>query len=289
MFARTAIGQPWQQQAALPTNSYRIALSADGNTLAASESDRLKIYQRSSGTWSEQTTIASTQAPAECVQPCQLQPDRVALSDNGNLLAVSGRFKVAGSMSAPSAVFTYVRTGSTWAAQSYFAPGGDIVGTTLALSGDGSTLALNSGAITRGTYGPPHVHIYAQDGANGWKEQARLPVGVVFFEDIAASVYSAMALSSDGNTLAVDARNSPNTLPPEYHITVADLTCPSAETGNTPPVSHIAVFARSGAAWQRQAVIARKAAASWALASDGNALFYGSELFNRRNGTWACP
>lgn len=292
VFARTTIGQPWQQQAALLINAYRYALSADGNTVAASESDKVRIYQRNSGTWSEQTTIASTRAPAACVQPCQLEPDKLALSDNGNVLAVSGRFWVPGSVKASSAVFTYRRTGTTWAPLNYFAPGDghDIVGTALALSGDGSTLALNRGAITRGIgYTPPLVHIYAHNGFNGWNEQAQLPVGVVFFQDIAASVFSVMTLSHDGNTLAVGAWNLPDTLPPQYHITAADLTCPSAGTGNTAPVSHIALFARTGATWQRQAVIAREAAPSWALANDGNALFYGSELFNRRNGTWTCP
>ncbi|OGA57363.1 MAG: hypothetical protein A2710_24995 [Burkholderiales bacterium RIFCSPHIGHO2_01_FULL_64_960] len=287
VFARTAAGQPWQQQAEIPTSAYWIALSADGNTLAASEESKVQIYQRSSGTWSQPTTIASTQTPAACPQPCQIVPDRLALSANGNLLAVTGRFGAATNDS--NAVFTYVRTGTTWAAQSHFAPGDSIVGTALALSGDGSTLALNSGAITRGVnFTPPHVHIYAQNGVDGWTEQARLPVGIVNFLDIAASRYSAMTLSHDGNTLAVEARNAPNALPAEYHITAADLTCASPGTGSTAPGWHIALFARDGAAWQRQAVIARETAASWALANNGNALFYG-ELFNRRNGVWACP
>lgn len=290
VFARTATDQPWQQQAELPTNAYRIALSADGNTLAASEELKVQIYQRSNGAWSQQTAISSTQAPTACAQPCQLEPDRLALSANGNLLAVSGRFRVSSSTAAaPSTVFTYVRTGTTWAAQNHFAPEGNIVGTALALSGDGSTLALNSGAITRNVdITPPLVHIYAQNGVDGWTEQARLPVGIVYFIDIAASWFSAMTLSHNGNTLAVEAQNSPNTLPPQYHITAADLTCPSAGTGSTALGPHIALFGRNGSAWQRQAVIAREAAPSWALANDGNALFYG-KLFNRSNGAWTCP
>ena len=63
---------------------------------------------------------------------------------------------------------------------------------------------------------------------------------------------------------------------------------PSVEALLLVPLSAHALFARDGAAWQRQAVIARETAASWALANNGNALFYG-ELFNRRNGVWACP
>ena len=104
VFARTAAGQPWQQQAEIPTSAYWIALSADGNTLAASEESKVQIYQRSSGTWSQPTTIASTQTPAACPQPCKIVPDRLALSANGNLLAVTGRFGAATNDS--NAVFT---------------------------------------------------------------------------------------------------------------------------------------------------------------------------------------
>lgn len=297
VFTRTAVGQPWQQQAEIPTNAYRIALSADGNTLAATDSDKVQIYQRSSGTWSPPITIASTQTPAACPQPCQMVPDRLALSANGNMLAVTGRFGSA--TSGTNAVFTYERTGTTWAAQSHFAPGDSIVGSALALSGDGSTLALNSGAITRSeNFPPPHVHIYAKNGVDGWTEQARLPVGIVNFLDIAASRYSAMALSHDGNTLAVEAQYLPSRLPSEFTINVADLTCGSKAPWNTEPLAngsystvpgwHIALFGRDSITWRRQAVMAGDTA-SWALAADGNSLFYGSELFNRRNGAWTCP
>lgn len=298
VFTRTAPSQPWQQQAVLPTNAYRMTLSADGNTLAATESDKVQIYQRNSGIWSQQTTITSTQTPPACPQPCQMVPDReLALSANGNLLAVTGRFGPA--TSGTNAVFTYERTGTTWAAQSHFAPGDSIVGTALALSGDGSTLALNSGAITRSeNFPPPHVHIYAKNGVDEWTEQARLPVGIVNFLDIAASRYSAIALSHDGNTLAVEAQYLPGRLPSEFTINVADLTCGSKSPWNTEPLAngsystvpgwHIALFGRDGTTWRRQAIMAGDTA-SWALAADGNSLFYGSELFNRRNGAWACP
>lgn len=287
VFARTAIDQPWQQQAEFPTRASRIALSSDGTTLAGAEDDKIQIYHRGGATWGLQATITSTQTPAACPQPCQLAsvPGKLALSANGNLLAVTGIYGAA--TNTPNAVFTYVRTGTTWAPQSHLAPGGSVVGTALALSGDGSTLALNSGAITRSeSFAPPYLHVYAQSGGGTWSEQARLPVGIVNFLDIAASRYSALALSNDGATLAVEALNAPNSLPAEFHITGADLTC--AGTGSTAPGWHIALFAREGATWRRQAVIARDAA-SWALANDGNALFFGGELFNRRSGAWTCP
>jgi len=285
VFTRIAVDQPWQLQAEFPTNAFRIALSADGNTLAGAEEGKVQIYQRSGTTWGLQTTITSTQTPAACPQPCELAPDRLALSANGNLLAVTGRFGAP--TYATNAVFTYARNGATWAPQSHLAPGSSIVGTALALSGDGNTLALNSSAITRSAgFPPPYLHVYAHSGNGTWSEQARLPVGIVNFLDIAASRYSALTLSNDGATLAVEALNAPTQLPAEFHITGTDLAC--AGMGSAAPAWHMALFAREGAIWRRQAVIARDAA-SWALASDGNTLRYGGELFTRRNGTWACP
>ena len=52
---------------------------------------------------------------------------------------------------------------------------------------------------------------------------------------------------------------------------------------------YMALYARNSSTWQRQAAISRENADSWALASDGNAVFYGNALFTRSNGTWACP
>ena len=86
-------------------------------------------------------------APAGCPQPCQAEiADHMALSTDGNLLAVSAVIPAAGSgggASASSAVFTYARTGTTWAPQAALNAEGTFIAS-LALSGDGSTLAVGA-------------------------------------------------------------------------------------------------------------------------------------------------
>ncbi len=299
VFARNSTTSLWQQQAQLASAATRIVLSADGGTLAASgfaNSDgRVQLYQRNNGTWSLQTTIGSAQAPSTCPQPCQVLGDNTALSADGQLVAVTGR---SGSGNYPAnAVFTYVRSGSSWAPQGYLAPGANVAGDTMALSADGRTLVVNGGAFDRGSYTtPPKIHVFAQGSGGAWSEQARMPVGIVGFLDISGTRYSAAVLSSDGKTLAVEAQHLPGKQPAEFNISAADLTCGSKAPWTTEPMTgystepgwHVALFARDGSTWRRQAILARDTR-PWALATDGNTIFYGGELFTRRNGAWTCP
>lgn len=299
VFTRSSTAHLWLQQAQLPSSATRIVLSADGNTLTASGftngDGRVQIYQRNNGAWSLQTAIGSTQTPPACPQPCQVLADNTALSADGNLLAVTGR---SGSGNSPAnAIFTYLRTGTSWAPQGYLAPGANVAGDTMALSADGRTLAVNGGAFSRGTYTtPPNIHVFAQSGEGAWSEQARMPVGIVGFLDIAGTRFSAAALSSDGNTLAVEAQHLPGKQPAEFNIGAGDLTCGSKDPWSTESMSgystvpgwYVALFARDGNTWRRQAIMVRDTR-PWALANDGNSLYYGGELFNRRNGAWTCP
>ena len=94
-----------------------------------------------------------------------------------------------------------------------------------------------------------------------------------------------LALSDDGNTLAVMAENWPEDTSGRA-VQAADLSCGSLKDGY-----YMALFTRNGTAWQRQAAISRgyESSLMWALARDGNALRYGNELFTRSNGAWVCP
>ena len=292
VFVRSSSAHPWQQQAVWPSGSSLSTLSADGSTLATSGSGTgagtaaVQIYQRNNGTWGLPVAIDASQAPPACPQPCTVLAGNMALSADGSVLAVTGR---SGSMGEANAVFIYTRTATTWTPQAYLAPGATPVGSALALSGNGRTLAVNGGAFTRtdATGTAPYMRIYEQSASGAWSEQADIPAGIVNFLDIAASRYSKAALSADGQTLAVEAQNLPGRQPAGWDIAASDLTCGSAEPWSTGSGWHVALFARDGSTWRRQAVMAR--GGYWALASDGGAFVYGGALFTRTNGTWACP
>ena len=304
IFVRNDTTQPWQQQAVLRSGKanfgYIMALSADGNTLAVRAIERtingpyvssgaVYIYQRTGSAWSQQAYLDATSGPPNCPQPCQASLGSLALSADGNLLAIgagidSPDFHVPDS----PAVFTYVRTGATWGPQAYLDTGGEAI-TSVVLSSDGSTLAVNEGAFDQRQNDQPQtttqfVRIFVPQGNSGWTEQARIPSGTVSGFDGSGIQRSAVELSGDGNTLAVHARNTPGHPNPALDLQTPDLSCGSLATDGW----YVALYTREGSNWQRQTAISRGLRTSWALASDGNALWYGGEMFTRSSNGWAC-
>lgn len=300
VFARSSTSHPWQQQASLQSGTYfvdQMLLSADGGTLAVRSmkqvwgdlgsrvvADAVYVYQRSAGAWSQQARLDAAGAPAGCPQPCQAEiADHMALSTDGNLLAVSAVIPAAGSgggASASSAVFTYARTGTTWAPQAALNAEGTFIAS-LALSGDGSTLAVTDRDLLR-TSATPLVLVFSQNGGGAWTQQGRIPATLSIYSPPISGgpEYGAMALSSDGSTLAVNTAN-----------VAGQGVCGAAGPGST-ETQRIALLSRAGGTWQLQgqAVMPRALPwTPWALASDGNALFLGRAMFTRSGGAWPCP
>ncbi len=242
-----------------------VALSADGSTLAVgsinessgakgvngNQADHSKndagavyVFTRKNGVWAQQAYIKASN-PKEAA----LFGNAVALSSDGNTLAVgaylenSGSAGVNGNQADASAdgagaVYVFTRTGTNWAQQAYIKASnpaeGDQFGFSVALSGDGNTLAagaieeasratgVNGDQKDRGAPGTGAVYVYSRSGTS-WTQQAYLkpdgPGGLFG--------YSA-GLSGDGNTLAIGAED--------------------AMGGG-----FVYVFARNGGAWSRQA------------------------------------
>ena len=290
VFTRSSLAHPWQQQAVLPSGS-PLALSDDGNTLAITEwmpsegtspsSTRTYIYQRSGTTWSQQATLTPSNIPSACEKPCAMSVYKSALSADGSLLVESINFSSQATRKYTAGVVIHARSGATWSQQALLETG-DRSADIMALARDGKTLAVNEGAIYRSEGIPSFALVFAQQSSGTWSQQARIPVGIMYFVDIAAGAYSSMQLSDDGNTLAVLAPNGAD----ERAVQAADLSCGSLKDGY-----YMALFTRNGTAWQRQAAISRgyESSLMWALARDGNALRYGNELLTRSNGAWVCP
>lgn len=306
ILTRDSTTKPWRQQQVLQQSGTQFfggwtALSADGNTLAVRTEGPLHndatgslqgtvyIYKRGASTWSQQAFFAPPSAPSTCPQPCQADIQDVMLSADGNLLAASIRFRSTVTTFFGHSVATYTRSGDAWASPAYLETGNHSMNLPLALSSDGNTLAVNEGAwVTFGTpltTTTPFIRVYARQSNDHWSLQARIPAGVVKTNYVEFVEYSSIALSSDGNTLAIHALNVPGHQTPELDLKPADLSC----GGIAADAWYIALYARNGSAWQRQTAISRGLRGSWALARDGNALFYGNALFSRSNGAWACP
>jgi hypothetical protein len=194
-----------------------VALSADGNTLAVGYSSdntntgAVWIWTRSGSTWTQQGSklVGSGAAFSTSSQ----QGTSVALSADGNTLAVGA----SGDNSNVGAVWIWTRSGSTWTQQGSKLVGtgytsgtdayGHVInyiyqGTSVALSADGNTLAVG-GPGDNSNVGA--VWIWTRSGST-WTQQGSKLVGTGYTgtQEQGTSV----ALSADGNTLAVGAPNT---------------------------------------------------------------------------------
>lgn len=152
----------------------------------------------------------------------------------------------------------FVRSGSTWSQQAYVKASntnaGDTFGAAIAISGDGSTLAIgapqeasaaigiNGDETTNSEMFAGAVYVFSHAGSV-WSQQAYVKASHSGDE---RRFGSAVALSDDGATLAVGA--------------VAESSAATGVNGNqadsSAPSSGAAyVFTRAGAAWSQQAYL----------------------------------
>lgn len=189
VYVYTRSGNTWKQQAYVKASNtgandmfgYSIALSMDGNTLAVgalleassstgigSTPDELApyagavyVYTRSGIIWTPQAYVKASNTEAG-----DLFGYSVALSADGNTLVVgaaledSAAIGIGGNQTDDcttilmncakdsGAVYTYIRSGVTWTPQAYVKASntgaGDAFGSSVALSTDGNTLAVNA-------------------------------------------------------------------------------------------------------------------------------------------------
>lgn len=278
IYVRNATG--WVQQAYLkapvpqPGDYFgkALALSADGSTLAIgadgedsshtgtfsvmpahntgnTESGAAYVYTRSGSSWSQQAFIKAANAGT-----FDLFGFSVALSGDGSTLAVGAYLE--GSTDS-GAAYVFTRSGSTWTQQALIrasnADANDWFGFKVALSFNGDTLAVTGYAEASATQADPAdnsvtgagaVYVFARSGAT-WSQQAYLKSTLPEAED---RFGNAIAISSDGNTLAISAQGDDSNRTGTFAVTPADNNL-ATNSGA------VYVFTRAGAAWSQQAFL----------------------------------
>jgi hypothetical protein len=272
VYVFTRAGATWSQQAYIKASNtgragvgqddwgdgdqfgFSMALSADGNTLAA-------------GAIGEDSTAAG-------INNLALQNDDSAASSG--------------------AVYVFTRTGSAWSQQAYVkasnSGGGDLFGYGVGLSADGNTLAV--GAFDEDGSGrtvnaiPDNLRngsgaAYAFDRTgNTWRQTA-------YFKGSRSSVNDSLggsvAISGDGNTIAVGTTEE-NCLVPGVNPSGCDIDATPPNFGMSFSAGAVYVWARSGNAWTEQAFIKSSNpnlydlfGARTALSGDGNTLAVGAQ------------
>jgi hypothetical protein len=226
-------GRTWSQQTYVKTSStranslfgYSVALSSNGNTLAAGAFDEdggkgaVHVFIRSGSAWTEQARLQASNA-----ERGDSFGASVAISDDGNTVAagaldedsfltnINGGDQGAADQSTDTsagAAYVFTRIGSAWSQQAFIKASNtgkeDWFGVHLALSGDGNTLAISAPNEDGDNDQAPEagaVYVYARTGA-AWSHQVYLKgANTDQFDEFGSSV----ALNTDGRMMAVGAR-----------------------------------------------------------------------------------
>jgi hypothetical protein len=292
---------------------FSLALSADGQTMAvgagfedsaatgvngnqadesAANSGAAYVYTRSGATWTQQAYVKASNTGAGDFFGASLK-----LSADGNTLAVSAPNESSASpgidgnqadnsLLRAGAAYVYTRSGTSWTQQAYIKasnPGqADSFGESIALSADGNTLVVStinedSGAVGQAGNQADNsvsnngaVYVFTRAGAV-WSQQAYLKPS----RALAGQLFGiAVALSGDGNILAVGAYGEPSG--------VAGIGRTRTDS-NAPSAGAVYAFRRSGSTWTETSVLKAtnpRANAEMgyglALSADGRTLAAGS-------------
>jgi len=291
---------------------FALALSDDGNTLAVSAraqagSGAVYVFSRS-GTWSQQAFIKASNA-----ESFARFGSGVALSGDGDTLAVGAQSENSAATgingnqvndcsttsvncaTSSGAAYVYTRSGAVWSQEAYVKASNtgsnDLFGVSVALSRDGNTLAVGApgeasgvtgvltGSVSEATTlnaapGSGATYVFLRTAPGTWSQQAYVKASNTGFND---NFGNSVALSSDGNTLAVGA-------PFEDSGTTGVGSTPNESAGDAGAAY---VFTRSGSDWSQQAYVKASNTGpnnwfGWALAlsRDGNTLAVGAPFEN---------
>jgi hypothetical protein len=304
IYVFTRSGSTWTQQAYIKASNtgeagtadafgegdqfgFSIALSADGNTIAAgaitedsgaagingnqadnsaSAAGAVYVFTRTGTTWSQQAYVK----PAD-INAGDLFGYAVTLTPDGNMLAV-GSFDEDGSSrtingpydnraNGSGAAYVFTRTGTTWAQQAYIKPSNgepqDSFGVDVSLSADGATLlvgSLDEDCAAKGV-NPPGCD-------NDWKDDLSMGAAYVFVRS--GTTWTQQAFLKASNTGPNDWFGSRVALSGDGNIAVigASLEDSAAkgingkqEDESASEAGAVYLFTRAGTTWQQVAYI----------------------------------
>jgi hypothetical protein len=305
-------GDDWSQQAYLKASSNEafghfgasLSVAADGNTLAVGAPDEIVdgrifgaayVFARLGGAWSEQARLQASNADHGD------SFGTVAVSADGGTLAVGapGEDSDAGGVGGDQAddtahgsgaVYVFTRSGDVWSQRAYLKASnsdgffsialfeqGDEFGSSLAISSDGTTLAVGARGEDSSAVGiggdqldnsaeqSGAVYVFAREG-DDWAQQAYLKSSNTGRRD---GFGTAIALAGDGNTIVAGAPGEDSSA--EGFNGVQD-------DDSDPDDGAAYVFARRSGVWSQIAYVKRPTPSagtfggSLALSSDGQTL-----------------
>jgi hypothetical protein len=300
-----------------------VELSEDGNTLAVSayfeasgatgvdadqtddsipQAGAVYVFTRSGSEWSQHAYLKASNTGHLPEDENEIGDGdqfgfSIALSDNGNTLAVGAIAEDSGTSADPSdnsllsagAVYVFERAGTNWTQRAYLKPSnpsaGDLFGYSLALTADANTLVIGSydedGSLA-GTHevqddavgGAGAVYVFEKVSDN-WVQTAYLKGSYVERND---SIGVVVDISDDGRTLVSTALDEDSFATGINPVSQSDWESDTSTGG-------VYVFVKEGATWVQEAYIkaSNTGREDWFgsrldLSGDGNTLVAGAQL-----------
>ena len=243
-----------------------VAMSADGNRIAigalynTNSAGHVRVYSWNGTAWTQTGTDIDGEADGD------QSGYSVAMSADGNRIAI-GAYDNDGNGSNAGHVRVYSWNGTAWTQTGTDIDGeaaGDWLGYSVAMSTDGNRIAIGGIRNDGSDNNAGHVRVYSWNGTT-WT-----PTGTDIDGEAAGDEFgSSVAMSADGNRIAVGAPNNDGT--GDY-------------------AGHVRVYSWNGTAWTPTGTdIDGEAAEDWsgyavAMSADGNRIAIGAPL-NDGNGT----
>ena len=285
---------------AVSEDSNAIGIDGAQNNDTAASAGAVYVFVRNGATWTQQAYLKGSNNEAG-----DLFGYGVGLSDEGNSLAVAGYDEDGSgrSVNAPDdnagngtgAIYAFDRRGGTWRQTGYFkgsrSQRNDALGYTVAISGDGNTIAagtaeescLNGGINPSGcdidTFPPDlaagsvgAVYVWARNGAS-WVEQAFLKASNPDLEDWFAV---RLAINGDGSRVVVGA--------PMEDSAANGVNGPQ-DDDSAEDSGAAYVYGRAGTTWRQLAYVKSSNTASYdefggsvAISADGRTVLAGARM-----------
>ena len=189
-----------------------VVLSTDGSTLAVgalyadvngnADQGSVTVFTRSGGKWAEQGVLTVPGAANDWFGYS------IAMSSDGSTIAVGAVYATVNGNKAQGSASVFARAGGKWAPEQTVTgengAAGDLFGYSVSLSADGGTLAVGAtGSDAGGNADQGSASVFTRSG--GWALQATLTTASPAAK---ANFGTSVALSADGNTLAVGGPNA---------------------------------------------------------------------------------
>ena len=252
------------------------ATGIDGNEANddSSGSGAAYVFARIGGVWSQQAYLKASDTAS-----LNEFGFKVAISTDGATIAVGSPGRAANR----GAAYVFARNGASWAQQSALtasnAEVGDRFGTTIALSANGSMLAVGAAGEDSNSIAAPAdnsalsagaAYVFTRSGAV-WSQQAYIKASNAQQNDLFGS---SMALNANGTTLAIGATGEASA-----STTINGDQANNAASG----AGAVYIFSNAGVTWTQSAYIKAPNAepidhfgAAVALSADGNTLAAGA-------------